>query len=248
MHLAGDALAFGHDRQLAKAGLEPRVLDRDRSLVGERRERLELVDLEAALVSRADEEQPDRLVGTLERRLEAGDREVRPDEPGGVLTGEATRPVDRIVRPDAATTYGSASGRWVSRMATSAPSRSRAWSTIASRISSRSSRAAIATLTRCRARADASRRSRLAFRARSSADSASIRRKAMAENVQAMIDDEADDDDRVDREWEQAVEQAVADDLDDRDRDHRDDDAQPAQPSHRARIGRRSPEPAGRAT
>ena len=217
MHLAGDALAFGHDRQLAKARLEPRVLDRDRSLVGERRQRLELVDLEAALdvASRRGAARSSR------RRAGAAPRGGRPRGPAG-RTGrrpdrEAARPVDRVVRPRRGDDVWLRIGpirqqdRQRRRRAGHAPG-----STIASRISSRSSRAAIATLTRCRARADASRRSRLAFLARSSADSASIRRKAMAENVQARIATRPIDDDRVDREREQAVEQAVADELDDR--------------------------------
>ena len=47
VHLAGDPFTFRDDGELAQASLETGVLGRDRGLVGERRERLDLVDREA---------------------------------------------------------------------------------------------------------------------------------------------------------------------------------------------------------
>ena len=139
--------------------------------------------------------------------------------------------------PLAAARYASPSAPNATRTATSRPRRRRAWSTMAWRISSRSASAAMATLTRCSARADASRRSRSALRARSSADRRSIRRNATRREAVGKDRDHHDHDHRVEREWEQAVEPAVADELDDGDDDDGDDDAEPADRSHRPSIG-----------
>jgi hypothetical protein len=46
VHLAGDPFTFRDHGELAQSRLQTGILDRDRGLVGERRERLELVDLE----------------------------------------------------------------------------------------------------------------------------------------------------------------------------------------------------------
>ena len=67
---------------------------------------------------------------------------------------------------------------------------------MARRISSTSASAAMATLTRWSARADAARRSRSTFRARSAADSCSIRRKAIVVKPQASSGDHRDHHDR----------------------------------------------------
>ena len=73
------------------------MLERDRRLVGERRERLDLVGVEPARRRRADREQPDGLAASPERRRQADDRRAgcneRQDLVGGVRrSGRATSP------------------------------------------------------------------------------------------------------------------------------------------------------------
>ena len=72
VHLARDPFPLGDDGELAEALLEPRVLQRDRRLVGERRERLDVVHPEAPL-PRPTHQDADRRTPALERRLEPGD-------------------------------------------------------------------------------------------------------------------------------------------------------------------------------
>ncbi len=73
VQLAGDALAFLDNRQLAEPSFETVVFERDGRLVGERGERLDLVGVEAARCARADRKQPDRRAAAAEWGREADD-------------------------------------------------------------------------------------------------------------------------------------------------------------------------------
>jgi hypothetical protein len=65
MELARDPFALADDGQLAQARLQPRVLQGDRGLVCERRERLERIGVEAPRLRGPDREQADRGPATL---------------------------------------------------------------------------------------------------------------------------------------------------------------------------------------
>ena len=167
------------------------------------------------------------------------DREARGDEPGGARgrpnsPARSTASSGPLARPPGTPRRRR---RTSPGPATSPSSRRRAWSTMARRISSTSASAAMATLTRWRARADASRRSRSTLRARSSADSRSIRRNAIVDKPQARMATTMTTTIVSSGNGKIGVEQAVADELDDRHGDDRDDDAEPADRSHRRSIG-----------
>ena len=187
VELAGDALPLLDDRELAQPGLEPRVLQGDRRLVGERGERLHLVGVEAARRSRAPTASrpmvsPPRCSGADSRTTaRPGRRTGASRRPGAGAPGrrrlarEARRA--RPSSPDRRVQVGPAPGGARGSSRPSLPSSSSTATSAAEQLAGvghdrlehevdvgqRGDR----QLTRCRARADAPRASSSAFRARS---------------------------------------------------------------------------------
>ena len=101
MHLPRDPFALRFDGQVAKPILQPRVLDGDRGLVRERRERLDVVHVERPLGAGSDRQQTDRLSSPLERCDEPGHRKLGREVSSEVVIArrrQAAASIDRARR------------------------------------------------------------------------------------------------------------------------------------------------------
>ncbi len=99
MHLPRDALALAPDGDLAKLPLESVVLERDGCLAGQRRQGLDVVDAVCACDPPTDGQRADRAVREPKRRGEVGDEVGWPHEPAELFPGLTGARIDGFRGP-----------------------------------------------------------------------------------------------------------------------------------------------------